>query len=343
MTTRFFKLKMIETYDLNTVVDKLSILGIKTPGMPTLRRYISDNALMNWKKISFDSCSFKIGCASQLPVDPLQIGTEAGQIAPQDIINPMLFKTVTGQSFSKIVDTIFSTAKTNQGNSSLTETLLDGVGTNPSWSAEEVYYSLLADPSFRTAHPQMGMAVSGMVPLVREVYSQFPIFSLVDPDSPVTEGNLRVGSDDGHDSIAPAVTVAQGNATMPSNSYQLFQQRMLSGRAVPMPSIDIISDGSGALNDQYLPFAYVGCLIMPPAKMQSLYFRCIIEWNVTLSGFIPNFLRNNQVGNYNGLYYNWEHVPVDASTAAVASSLDQGEMLDTMGVESVRYVNSSTR
>lgn len=360
MVTRGFHIKICETYDLNTVVDKLSVLAIRTPDYNTIKRYISLDGLSNWAKMKFDRCTFRIACASQLPVDPLGVGFEPGQVAPQDVINPMLFKTVTGESFNTIIQAVTSAPPAPNSDlifddetGSLREMKLTSINGN---DATQLYYKFLADPSFRKVHPQSGMVAENLLPFVREVYSQFEIgtipggnldnsgnyFIATSPSSPTESSGSNPSI-----SVRPNLIAGGGRDVGMSIGNSIVKNPFMSGRAVPMPSFPTVNPQSGDL--VALPKAYVGCLLMPPAKMQSLYYRCIVEWDISLYGFVPRFMRgwNGSANAEDGsalkyLYHDMYEVAVSSATAEASELMETTSgVLEGIGVENLNYVNSS--
>ncbi|ADB24814.1 ORF9 [Chimpanzee stool associated circular ssDNA virus] len=85
--------KVSETYDLSTQTDKMGFVGIHTPEGKLVYNMWS-GLFKNFRKFRYASCDVTMACASMLPADPLQIGVEAGDIAPQDMFNPILYKAV---------------------------------------------------------------------------------------------------------------------------------------------------------------------------------------------------------------------------------------------------------
>lgn len=365
MVTRGFHMKICETYDLNTVVDKLSVLAIRTPDYDTIKRYISLDGLANWSKMKFDRCTFRIACASQLPVDPLGVGFEPGQVAPQDVINPMLFKTVTGESFNTIIQAVTAEPPDPNGDNtfdddtgSIREMKLTQINGN---DAVQLYYKFLADPSFRKVHPQSGMVAENLIPFVREVFSQYDIsrlegegisvgtsgnyYSVMSPSAPspgAPSGSLSPGLH-----VQPNIIAGGGRDVGMSTGLAMVRNPFMSGRSVPMPSFPTVNPQSGELAG--LPKAYVGCLLMPPAKMQSLYYRCIVEWDISLYGFVPRFMRgwNGSANAEDGkalthLYHDMYEVAVSSGTAEASALMEtSGGVLEGIGVENLNYVNSS--
>lgn len=336
MPTNKLHFTVHQTFDLNTQVDKISVLGIRTPSWSLLSRYVE---MKNWKKIKFNFANFKIACVSQLPVDPLGVGYEAGQVAPQELVNPMLFKTVTGESFDAMLDVIYNrdASAFDSGWSpdtvTLTEQKIAGFTPSSDLSPVDIYYKLLGDDSFRQAHPQVGLEAHHLVPLVREVLSVRPIVS-------VSSGTLARPFNYRHigDDFAPSYNASTG--VLSEEAFTVGANQVMSGSARPMPAFDI--NGTVFQNGQYIswPTQVCACLVMPPAIQKTLYYRCIVSWNITLSEFIPSF-RTNFNANYN-IYHNWTDVPVDSATATALEVMDDSTgIIVTDGLENVNLVTEN--
>lgn len=337
MVTNYIRMKMCETYDLNTTVGKITVLGVRTPSRAVASKYLNFG---NWRKCKFNSCNIRLGCASQLPVDPLGVGFESGQIAPQDVINPMLFKTVTGESFDRILNVIYSSETVgdsdNQIGGSLRELKLTHLGTGEN-SALEKYYALLADSGWRQAHPQQGIIATGIVPLVHDIHITRPLAigdMLNRPFGRMSEtGNMALGSG------SPKLSVGENGLSLDGTLIQDSIQ-VVTGATRPMPSFEC-NPMNNTVNTPVWPSQYCACLIMPPATMHSLYYRLIIEWDVTFSEFVPNF-RNYVTPESDDVYYNWQEVPVSTATASAMAMMEsRTDMVDSIGTDNLVPVTSS--
>ena len=85
------QVRISETYDLSTQVGKMGLIAVHTHSFHAISGAWGGLA-KNHKFMRLVNCDITMACASMLPADPLQIGTEAGDIAPQDMFNPILFK-----------------------------------------------------------------------------------------------------------------------------------------------------------------------------------------------------------------------------------------------------------
>lgn len=337
MPTNALHFTINETYDLNTSVDKLTLLAVRTPTIDIVKKYVN---LQNWRKVRFNRCSFRLACVSQLPVDPLGVGTEVGQISPQELVNPILFKTVTGESLGGLLDAIYGTGATHQGYS-LKELKVSNVNGDEN-NALTTYYSLLADDSFRQSHPQVGLTATGMIPLVRNVLSTMPLGQ--SQGNPIVADSYDTGGVGQNDAV-PSFDSTTGNVTgaYAGGARQASNAQMLiSGHTVPLPAFDIAPIGAGVYasgSTVRWPFSYVCACVMPPAIQKSLYFRCIVSWSVSLLEFAPNFRFPNYPKYDSPVYQDWIEVPVSASAQAM-NTLDGEGLLVGDGLDNVQHVTS---
>ena len=267
--------RVTQTYDLATAVNKMGILGIHTPPETLIRR-LYGGFLLNYNKFKLDRCDLACACASVQPADPLQVGIEAGEIAPADMFNPILYRTCTNDSFNTIINRVYSysSGQTIQSNSIITS---GNVGSDafPNLANQtDVYYSLLAEDGWRKAMPQAGFSMTNIVPLVYNVLSQYG-----------NQHAIQVGSDSGR---VNATNVSGAGLDNPA------LQAFIRGNAQPMPALPTgygynlaDSDDTGDFgtahrpNEALIPPTWCGVIIMPPAALHILYFRISISWTIT--------------------------------------------------------------
>ena len=176
--------RISETYDLSTKVGKMGIVGIHTPTGSLIDK-MWPGLVLQYKKMRFAKCDVAMACASMLPADPLQIGVEAGSIAPQDMFNPILYKAVSNDSMSNILGYLMgasygaNTAFPNVDKGSIVDindtNFNSGVSDGPvSYDQFKMYYGLLADAdNWRKAMPQAGLTMRDLYPLVYQVIHPF--------------------------------------------------------------------------------------------------------------------------------------------------------------------------
>lgn len=269
-----------ETYDLNTAVGELSILGIHTPQSRNLKK-IFHGFFEQYKKFRILGCNIKMVCASQQSLDPSQMGLQAGQVDPRDVLNPILFKACTGEGMNTILDMAYGMGDVIQAGASISQSIT---------SVQDVlnaYYGFLADESFRKSHPQSGLEVMHLVPMVHRVVTTQPLkwneaklYS--DGDTQNLGDNWQSPGVDTHPTMSVPVS---SNNPVHFVSNGLTEMPWLD-TAVPFDTGDT-ADVNGAAYAMVadVPRVYMGCIILPPAILQRLFFRLTVVWHVEFRDF----------------------------------------------------------
>lgn len=258
--------KLRETYDLSTKTNKMGMIGIHTPSMDVVSRSWS-GLVQNHKKIKLVSCDVKMACASILPADPLQVGVEAGDIAPQDMFNPILYKAVSNDSFGTLETRLYSLGYFNSNQSASVDYDQDPLPDSvDNWG---VYYAMLSQGGFKKAMPQQGLQMKSLVPIVHQVVENRGE-NMAFGDSDFND----VSAWDKHQGVLRKVTKAGA---------------ILKGPSMRMPAIPTMYwDNANHDTEEYgstidarptvLPATFVACILMPPAKLNKLYFRMTVSW-----------------------------------------------------------------
>ena len=302
-----------ETYDLSTKVNKMGIVGIHTPTGSLIDK-MWPGLVLQHKKFRFVSCDVAMACASMLPADPLQIGVEAGAIAPQDMFNPILYRAVSNESMNNFQAYLASMAEVaggaivpavNQG-SVVDINSTDFKSGEFSLDQFSMYYGLLSDTSgWKKAMPQAGLTMRGLYPLVYQVvtpYGSQDSNGVADwaevndnPGGVAGSTNLWIGGTNGLGSVqAPDGTSGVSVSGITSS------RMMFKGPSMRMPAIDttiystsanktgnIVPVGNGssiASNVGHVPPAYVGLIVLRPAKLNQLYYRLKVTWTIEFTG-----------------------------------------------------------
>lgn len=270
--------KISEMYDLRTSLGRLGVIGVHTPSADQIaRRWLGD--MINHKFYRLLKCNVRMACASMLPADPLQVGVKAGAIAPQDIMNPILYRAVTNDSWNSLVGRLYGSTGADVDTNSL-KSIPDAFSTMVDADVEDVYYSLLSSDEWRKAMPQSGLSMSNLRPFVFPIYGVFGQGLVVNPNNGTgASPNQILGTTDGGVSGAVSPTGSNVNS-----------DRIMRGPAVPYPRMactfgDLGYDEVGGLinNPQSPARSYVCAIALPPAKLQNFYFRMIIDWYVEFS------------------------------------------------------------
>lgn len=284
-----------ETYDLNTAIGELSMLAVHTPQAPALKRMFH-GFFENYKKYRINGCNIRMVCASQQALTPDLVGLGEGQVDPRDILNPILFKACTGESINILLDQIYNAGDSELVNSD-TGSLAHHATTRS--SAQLAYYQMLSDDTWRKEHPQHGLMVSGLRPMVHKVVTTQPFKwsgaksansnVAVDSQPRIAPNGSAVGfgSPSGSfvsDVTNPTVFVSNGMTDMPWLDTAVVR------------SITVLDDEGGdpvsvksklMIND--VPRVYMGCIVLPPAQLQRLFFRMQISWSVSFRDWRPAF------------------------------------------------------
>lgn len=274
--------KVRETYDLHTIRNKMSIIAIHTPDPSLIKRNWA-GLLMNCKFYRPLSADVTIACASMQSADPLQVGTVEGEIAPEDLFNPILYKAVTNESFSLLESRVLAmnngvTTSETAGNTAK----IDSDGATPFEDDFNVYYGLLSDAhGWRHANPQVGLTMTGLRPLVHEVLSNFGTANLANTENPA--------------SVMYSPTLADVGAFA-----QQVTPRFMRGNAKPMPRIpctsfpavnDLANVGFNTAPDRPTNAqtivnnlrTVVAAICIPPSRLHELYYRMVVEWSIEFS------------------------------------------------------------
>lgn len=277
--------RVSETYDLSTKVDKMGIVGIHTPNGDLITRQWK-GLFMNHAKFRLVSCDVTMACASILPADPLQVGVEAGSIAPQDMFNPILYKAVSNDSMNTFLQFLYGQdISAQEGVVALDKGSIIDVHDTDFYIVQEnqtlapidqfkMYYGILSNSDgWKKAMPQAGLQMRGLYPLV------FENLSNVGYTGSPTDNKGYFPGKNSNGSFGNVVNYAQyirGNAKrMPAVPTTYFVGN----------TSDANIEGSNAhtMDALNLPPCYVGLIILPPAKLNQLYYRLKVTWTVEFS------------------------------------------------------------
>lgn len=312
--------KISETYDLHTETNKMGILGIHTPSTAMIRSVWGD-VWDSHKYVKIKKCDITIACASMLPADPLQVGVEAGKIAPQDLFNPILYTATSNESFDRIINRIYSLS----GDTVVRENLESGGSGTSSYDAFNVYYSMLAEPGkWRKAMPQSGLRMTNLRPIV------YPLLS--------TYGNGVVTSSGNPDTPANLNRLPNGTMGYTAENY-IFRGKPKRMPSIPTIGIYTTSATQGTLNSQpKIPKTYLACIVTPPAKLHTLYYRMRVVWTISFTG-LRSALQTDTLSNLDAvgqLTYTNDWEDAKSSLKSETDSVDGDDV-------SIQKIMTSTR
>lgn len=207
-----------------------------------------------------------------LPADPLQVGVEAGDIAPQDMFNPILYTAVSNDGFSNILNRLYNDNLSTEYGGSVNEEEIDTlVQQGQTFTAYDMYYGLLSwDGHFRKAMPQAGLEMRGLFPICYEVINNY--------------GNtLPIRSEDSDENLDMVRSASSTGAPLDFP----VKATTFRGNSVRMPAIPLHTQANQSSDyDAWFPTTYVACIVMPPAKLHKLYYRMAIRWTIEFSEVI---------------------------------------------------------
>lgn len=294
--------RVSETYDLSTQTNRMGVIGIHTPTGPLISK-LYPGLIQQYSKFKFKRCDITMACASLLPADPLQIGVEAGDIAPQDMFNPILYKAVSNDSMNQFLQYVQAISVAS-GDSSVTDLNKNSVVdiNDTSFGASNadqfaIYYALLSNAKgWRKAMPQAGLQMRGLKPLVYQVVSPYGLNA---PSSSAV-GEFEGALDDDSEMIGNNSIPAYPTTGVSARQDLPFSQTMFRGRSMPMPGINTkyftpvaqadpnaesgyqYSFNTAGLNSNVgrVPPAYVALIVVPPARLNRMYYRMRVTWTI---------------------------------------------------------------
>lgn len=350
----------METYDINTIQNELSILAIHTPQSDTLKRFFH-GLYEQYSKMKVLGCNFSIQCASKQELDPTLIGNGQGQIDPRDVLNPILFKACTGEGINALLDQIYNASEEVAPSGSLLgSSIAQHIDAN---RALDAYYSLLADGSFRQAHPQRGMVVQGLKPMVHKVVTTQPFKWSVASGSSGNSNPRIAGASTPTATSTPPLGFGGQSGSHEGTSDPVNPSVFISNGVTEMPWLDTaysrihtFADSTGETAgtakayslQANIPRVYMGALVLPPSAgtYTNLYFRITVVWHILFKDFrfsqdllpvaAPSGIDTNTdsieghgLADMNG-YFNMYHT-------ATKLQKDVGSF-DTQGVESIECI-----
>ncbi|ANC51529.1 putative capsid protein [Sheep faeces associated smacovirus 2] len=301
--TQSIAVSISETYDLSTTLNKMGLIAIRTPGMQSVeKRY--PGFVRNFKFLRVKSCDVVISCASSLPADPLQIGTAAGSIAPQDMFNPLLYKAVSNDSWNGLLNRIYGSTGAVNSLGGTVRFFQDAFSAASSADSINSYYALLSDPSFKKAHVQQGLEMRRLVPLVYHVLN-----------AGGTTPNMNGATLANVDELDNVNAVGNNGVSVSASNNMLFGgTAFFKGRPVPMPPVEcttsVVHPTDGTVTQTVfnpiignIPSTYVAAIVTPPATLNITYFRMTVRWNLEFFGVASDIAKalmpgTSDIGRY---------------------------------------------
>ena len=184
--------------------------------------------------------------------------------------------------------------------------------------------------------PQSGLTMRGLYPLVYQVVSNYGVNGR--PAAPVNDnkGGANINPFDD-------VQLVQGYNVKDSAVAEIDQVVNFRGPPMRMPAFDTTVFDSSTKRDNmivpsantanvksnvgYAPACYVGLIVLPPAKLNQLYYRLKVTWTVEFSGLrsMADIGSWSTLSGIGGISYGADY---DAQSKAMSSITN---MVDTDG------------
>lgn len=294
-----------EIYDVNTVSDNVSIIGIHTPVGAKPRKMLA-GFFTQFRKYKYLGCSVVGSVASRLPLDKMNIAITEGQtgVDPRDVFNPILSHGCHGDNLTTALNNIYKGSFAHDGSSMSKDDFdKDVVPVDTSW--ETMYYRMLQDPSFKKHSMDRGFALKGLRPMVYNVASNHQIMPSEDTEN---IGKLKYagsvadvqGFDDQTFGSIPTGSGTKVNITPQFITNRLQSLGWLDTRQV-LNGVDQASKvNPGVPAFTVLPRILMSVLILPPAYRVSTAFRIIVTHRFAFREFNTSMTLEGATE-----YYNW--------------------------------------
>lgn len=281
----------------------------------------------NFRAVRFVGCDVYLACASQLPVDPNGVGTDAGQVDPSDMMNPILFRAVSNDYWDTVMSRIYGGTAITPSSDGSSVTAVEGL-TNASQQSVgfddfAIYYGILSHADgWKKAMPQVGFEMKALKPLMWEILNNYGNVKISGSYSLLNIPTLDGGSTGG--------SPTEGITPPTADRAKGFEMRGNARLAPPMPLwAGLNADNS--VTATTFPYTYVGAVIVPPCHTAGsrLYYRMRVVWHLEFIGLtshqaIGTFL---EMANNGRVFYYKDYT-------AESSKMDgMTDMVDVSGME----------
>lgn len=273
MSTNYAKAKYQEIYDVNTVSNSVSVIGIHTPVGAKPRQMLS-GFFTQFRKYKYSGCSVVATPAQRLGLNLAQLSTEAGASAvnPKDVFNPILVRGCHGDNLNSALNSIYKGSFQQEGSSLGKDDFGDTVVPAGGLTWEAMYYRMLQDPSFKKFSTSSGLKLTGLHPLVYNVATNHQI---IPNESASTVGSLTGGNANDEElgfdpSTRMSLTDGSGNAVF---RYPQFMTNRLQSLGW-MDTRQLINPPQSTFGVEpsftSLPRIFMSVIILPPALSDSI-------------------------------------------------------------------------
>lgn len=361
MATNFAHATYTEVIDLQTVADKVSVIGIHTPrGKSPYNRL--KGFFTQFTKFRYDGIRSLIMCpAANLPVDPLGltgVPQTTDLMDPRDALNPILFHGAHGDHLSNVLDQIYTKTSTVSSAGALTKIADLGTGIQVAPSADKFdndftnsqlfdvnnYYSKLTDRTWKKFGIQSAVKLGGLRPLVNRVVRNTPLLPSYGTGNGNVYGMISVSNSNTpnkmlgigsaplpSDSVGAAFGEAAGEAPVPDDGStglvnKGFDNQMFTSGKAPLGWLPTTMNVAGQTGITLLPKIFMGVLVLPPAYNVEQFFRMVITHSFSFKGF------TSSLGSMDESFIDNEPNAVDG--VPYTNWIDYGDTLDSVGAKS---------
>lgn len=325
MATNYVKATYQEIYDVNTVSDNVSVIGIHTPTGSKPRQMLA-GYFLQYRKYKYHGCSVVATPAAKLPLDVMNIALEAGQQGadPRDIFNPMLFRGCHGDNLNSALNSIYKGSFQQDGSTIGKDDFADSIVPSGGLTWEQMYYRMLQDPSFKKFKMSNGLALKGLHPMIYNVASNHQIMP---NENYGNTGAIVPGSTaDGEVGFSDPT---RGNVANGSGGSSVIYPQFMTNRLIPLGWMDTKqvlngraqSSGDVQPVNTVLPRIMMGVLVMPPAYRVSTALRFVVTHYWSFKEFNTSLTLEGA-----NEYYNWLSSIVPTSKANDTFTVKDGDV-----------------
>lgn len=325
MSTNYAFAKYQEIYDINTVSNSVSVIGIHTPVGAKPRQMLS-GFFTQFRKYKYKGCSVVATPAQRLGLNLAQISTQAGSstVNPKDVFNPALVRGCHGDNLNSALNSIYKGSFTNEGSSMGMDSFGQTVVPAGSLTWDQMYYRMLQDPSFKKFNLASGIKISKLHPMVYNVASNTQI---VPNETSGSVGQINRDSTTGDITLDDSTfgAIPTGNSGYTFTTPQLMTNRLQS--LGWLDTRQVLNSSTGSIQPGFttIPKIFMACIVLPPALSDSVVtsMRFVITHYFEFKEFNTSLTLEGA-----SEYYNW---------LTVVSSKDdpksENDTFDTIGTD----------
>lgn len=321
MATNYARASFSEVYDMHTEAGHPTVIGVHTPTSNIPQKMLM-GFFSQFRKYRYAGASITFVPVSTLPADPLQISYEAGEptIDPRDMVNPILFKGVHGESLGAVLDALVPNNSGGIGSALDVGEIGAEITIGP--TDDDLitsYYQALSDPSWSKAGVQSGFRRKNLYPLVHSLALNQPI--LGNADAFTSYGNDVENVSNNYTDGFPAygANVRDTDNTWEHIRPQIFTSGFKKLGWIPTFTTHTSQENAYSTSSTFVPLPKCMMLLimLPPSYKTEFYFRVVLTHHFEFRDFTA-------VMSPSGPYFNDGVLPAynDGGVAVTTNSLD---------------------